>query len=172
MGPSGVGKTTLGDAIAEHSDYAHLVIDRGVPGHSGIDEYGLSSTWEDFYYRQRIAPLAQELNRRAEHHKLPGFVLTFSSSVCIEPKSIAAAQKHNVFIRYLYAPREKCIESFIRRERKVGHFERTREFWARNNAAYETMGRKNLREYHLNACDDSGERLSTKQLMKNLFELS
>ena len=164
LGPSGVGKTTLGDFIADHQKYLHLRIDTGVAGEDGIDVERLRKQWDILLRTGNFDPLVQELDKRALDAEKVGCILTFSSCLIFSKEGIALAESNNVLVRYLYGPRDKCIEAFISREVKNGHPERDENFWLQVNPYYHDIGQPAFARYRIQVFDNFGNHLSCKEV--------
>ena len=129
FGPSGVGKTRFGDWLQDNLQYLNIPVDRGDQDNGLITE-GLIELWNKLLEGDP-APFSGELQGRAESKGEKGCVLAFYSVDFLAPYAIGRLAKHDIAGRYLYGPKESCIESYVRREnlptllgrRKVGRVE-------------------------------------------------
>jgi hypothetical protein len=162
LGPSGVGKTTFGDWLQNNRQYHHLAVDRGDEP-NGLTAEGLIELWNKVL--QAPAPFATKLQDRAETEGKKGCVLTFPSVTFFAPGWVDHLAKHSMAVRYLYGPKESCIEAFVSREKRPG---RDRTFWSAVNGNYEAMGSSQLAPYRANIIRSSGERLTGSEIAKLL----
>jgi hypothetical protein len=92
--------------------------------------------------------LRRRTKNRAETEGKIGCVLTVPSVNVFQVEFIDQLAGHGIGVRYLYGPKEKCIEAFIDREKREGHAERDRDFWSTNNEPYyEEMGAPEMTPY-------------------------
>jgi hypothetical protein len=162
LGPSGVGKTTFGDWLHIYREYLHIAIDCGDT--DGMIAEGLAEPWAKLRQGDP-APFTLELQERAKAKGMKGCVLTFWSVIFISPDTIGWLAKYDIAVRYLYGPKELCIQSFVRREARP---DRNRAFWSENNKSYEAMGGLELAPYRANVIKPSGERLTGSEIAKLL----
>jgi len=168
LGPSGVGKTTFGDFVAQRGKYLHLKIDTGIEGENGIDVEGIRDQWDILASEHDFVPLALKLNRRAADAAVQGCILTFPSGIVFDQNEIRTADKYHIAIRYLFASKERCISAFIKRESKDGFPEHDRQYWAANNKTYETIGGLPLAPYRVQVYDWFDNHLSCKEIAERL----
>ena len=114
LGPSGVGKTWFGNWLQDEREYLHILIDRP-DGKDGLKEEGLDELWN-----KGLAAFAGELQNRAETEGKNGCVLTVPSVNVFQVEFIDQLARHGIEVRYLYCPKEKCVEAFIDREERAG----------------------------------------------------
>jgi hypothetical protein len=135
------------------------LIDRS-DGKDGLKEEGLEDVCNE-----GPAALADELQKRAKTAGRNGCVLTVPSVNVFSADIIGQLVTHGIGVRYLYGPKEKCVEAFIARETSEGHPERDRDFWSANNEPYyEQMGASELAPYRADVIKPSGERLSGEEI--------
>lgn len=125
LGPSGVGKTTLGDALASELGMLHILFD-GHPQGDGVNVNGLRSEWDKLLETRNPLPLADEVRRRIETSGHSGAVISCSSGI-MPAEDDRAAQWHfprsllgamsaiGVRAAQLVGPLETCKEAAIRR---------------------------------------------------------
>jgi hypothetical protein len=80
------------------------------------------------------------------------------------PKDIDALAKRNITVRYLYGPKENCIEAAVGREAANGHPERDGAHWCRHNRTYQRIGGPGLSSYRADIFKPSGERLGGEEI--------
>ncbi len=95
-------------------------------------------------------------------------MLTFWSYTVFGPSEIDSLAKHNITVRYLYGPKEKCIEAAVNREAANGHAERGRSHWCEHNRTYQRMGGPGLAEYRVDVFNESEDRLSEEEIAARL----
>jgi hypothetical protein len=165
LGPSGVGKTTFGDWLGANRkyQYLHLAVDRGEKD-DGLTAEGLIKLWDQLT-QGNPAPLARKLQDLAESKGEKSCALTFPSVTFFPAASIDHLAEHNIAVRYLYGPKESCIENYVRRENRP---DRDRAFWCQNNRLYEKMGAPELAPYRVDIIDPSGKRLTESEIAELL----
>ena len=164
LGPSGVGKTTFGDWLGANRRFRYLHIDVDGAGKTdALTAEGLKESW-DKLAQGDPAPLARKLQNLAKAKGEDGCVLTFPSVTHFGIWWIHLLGKHNIAVRYLYGPKELCIEEYVLREP-----DRDRAFWSTNNdEIYEKVGASELIPYRADIIRPSGERLSLEEIAKLL----
>ncbi|MFA5113418.1 MAG: hypothetical protein WC529_03865 [Candidatus Margulisiibacteriota bacterium] len=110
LGLSGAGKTHFSNFLAAQHDFLHLNIDE-----NGIDSYGLEQAWALFEQKGSIEPLISAITARYRSAKKAGAVLSFTSVHFIPIDKIRALKKVAI-VAYLFGGRQKCRDSFLRRE--------------------------------------------------------
>lgn len=140
LGPSGVGKTTLGDAVAQELEMLHILFD-GHPKGDGVDVSELRSEWNAFLDVRDPQPLADEVRRRVGDSGYSGAVISCKSGVLPAedgnallwhfPRSLLAAMASiGVRCAALIGPLETCMAAAINRPGS----EVTVETWRRDNS--------------------------------------
>ena len=112
LGPSGAGKTTVGDWIAADLDFCHVQIDSLL--YNGIDHEGLRSVWSAFEAGNDAVALAEAVRKKWGHKA--GVVLSFPSTQELSIRQIRAAESEGVTMIILYSAREDCRNAFLKRE--------------------------------------------------------
>jgi hypothetical protein len=164
LGPSGVGKTTFGDWLGANRRFRYLHIDIDGGGKTDVlTAEGLKESWGKLE-RGDPAPVARKLQDRAKAKGEQDCVLTFPSVTFFGPWWIDHLAKHNIGVRYLYGPKELCIEEYVLREP-----DRDRAFWSTNNEEnYKKIGAPELTPYRADIIKPSGERLSCEEIAELL----
>lgn len=125
LGPSGVGKTTLGDALERDAGMLHILFD-GHPAGNGVDVAGLRPQWEALLGARNPQPLAGEVRRRVEAGGRSGAVISCPSGIMPAQDGRAAAWHFprslvttmaSVSVRcaVLVGPAEACTEAAVHR---------------------------------------------------------
>jgi hypothetical protein len=65
LGPSGVDKTTMGEALQQKLDLLHILLD-GHPEGDGVDVANLRSEWDTLLNTRNLHPLVHEVWKRIE----------------------------------------------------------------------------------------------------------
>jgi hypothetical protein len=175
LGPSGVGKTWFGNWLEAERGYHHIRVDDGDRGSELQKEPRLWRSWNRGDHRvfeasptfiEVAAPFSDGLQKCAETKGKKGCVLTFWSYTVFPPKDIDVLAKHNIVVRYLYGPKEKCIDAaFTRDTAKWSHDEdRARAHWCEHNKTYQRMGGPGLSDYRADIIEPSGKRLSGEEI--------
>jgi len=160
LGPSGIGKTWIGNWIEDNRNHLHITIDRG-------DDPDVPEEFTEL--SEQLAQgnptlIARELDKLATAAGKKNCVLTFKSVEFIDPQEIAKLADQRIAVKYLYGPKEKCIDAFVSREKANGHSERDRSFWCTNNGKYQRMGGPGMADYSVWVFDSSGNRLSEAEI--------
>ena len=132
LGPSGAGKSTLGRWLAEDCGFHHIEIDRRVEG-DGIDLAGLRPEWDAFYLNGEVTGLASSIRDRVSNVGATGAVLSFNSMLCLDPRTIQAAERQGIRTFILYGSAADCLHTFLRREEAM-RSGLDQAHWLRNNA--------------------------------------
>jgi hypothetical protein len=115
---------------------------------------------------------SDELQKCAKANSKPaGCVLTFWSYIVFGPSEINALAKHNIAVRYLYGPKEKCIEAAFGRDPAKWSQDDSpaRAHWCQHNQTYQRIGGPGLSEYRVDAFQPSGDRRSEFEIAAELL---
>ena len=135
LGPSGVGKSTLGAWVREDLRFLHLEIDRWDGAHGdGIDLEGLRTEWNTFCHGGEASPLAAAIRERIVAACRRGAVLTFASPLVLSPAQIALLARFGISVLVLYGSGAECLQAFLEREGTSGRG-LPLEHWMFHNAA-------------------------------------
>jgi hypothetical protein len=176
LGPSGVGKTRFGNWLEANLRYHHIRVDNG-DGSELSQEPRLWELWKRGNPKIiETAPsfidvaglFSDELQKCADANGKKGCVLTFWSYTVFPPNEIDSLAKHNIAVKYLYGPKENCIEAAISREAANGRADRDRAHWCTHNRTYQRMGGPGLSSYRADIITSSGERLSGEKISEIL----
>jgi len=168
-GPSGVGKSTLGEDLNKHGA---LFIEADMHGADAIGSFGLREAWDDFYVRVDPMPLARELEQRRLAGRKSHVVLGLPSDP-LSPSHLSAA-RGILRIQFLFGPGDVCMRNFIKRERQpVSLHPGMEAFWHNNNdrlmAALLTA---DYAPHTTVAIREDGQRVPTEDLVQRLFNQS
>jgi len=157
LGPSGSGKSTLSGWLAEDLQMLHLEIDRWPDG-NGIDLEGLRSEWKAFLETRQVDGLATVIRQRGREAGRRGAVLSFPSTLVLDPGLFQAGEGHGIKSFVLYGTAAECLAAFLDRERATGR-KLSQEHWIQNNAnSYITHSRQEFTHYRLQAFAAGGFR--------------
>lgn len=147
LGPSGSGKTKLGGWLAEDLQMLHLEIDRWPHG-DGIDLEGLRREWDAFLETGQSANLSVAVRDRVRQAGANGAVLSFPSTLVLDPVLIRAAEQRGIRSLVLYGTGAECLRAFLGREgtgRGLGQ-----DHWVQNNGGpYIAYSREEFAPYRL-----------------------
>ena len=132
MGPSASGKTTLADLVSSEFNYLHIDFDLWGGDTEEIQPF--KKAWEIFKNDHTISELQTVVKETVAAENKAGAILSFpSDDMVVERRLIEIATEAGVCPVYLYAPAEKCLETFIARE-KVNGRGLPVEHWQKCNA--------------------------------------
>ena len=176
-GPSGVGKTRFGNWLEGNRKYHyhHIRVDNGDQESELRKEERLWELWKRGNpkiietapsFIDVAGPFSEELQKCAEANGKKGCVLTFWSYTVFAPNEIdSLAKHHNIAVKYLYGPKENCIEAAVSREAANGHPERDRAYWCQHNRTYQRIGGPGLSSYRTDIIKPSGGWLTENEIV-------
>ncbi len=132
LGPSGVGKSSLGHWLEDDLALLHLEHDIYPEPGDGMDALGLRAEWNVFHDCGDASALVKLLDRRAVAGGMTGTVLTFSGVVVLHPDALRRAEMAGIATLILYGPGSACVNSFLAREKATGR-NLGFEHWVLNN---------------------------------------
>ncbi len=132
LGPSGVGKSTVGRWIAEDLRFRHIELDLWPK--DGIDAANLRAEWEAFWSRADAGQFDAGVRAQISSENAAGAVLTFPSLVVFSAEQIAASERSAMNIIALYGTEADCLGAFLRLYQHSGR-RLDRHHWLQNNAA-------------------------------------
>jgi len=147
LGPSGVGKSTLGAWVGDDLEFLHLEIDRW-PEQDGIDYYGLRLAWNAFLSDGEATQLAGLIREFTSANQRRGAILSFPSRLTLEPRQIESAAAAGIATVVLFATKKECLASFLEREKASGRGF-TSEHFDMNNASFERIAARALEPYRM-----------------------
>ena len=146
LGPSGAGKTTLGDQLAQHG-VLHINFDR--PDCNGVDRERLRKEWNAFLDDRNPQPLADAIRQRMQSSGAKGASITCPSGIV--PSTAAGANGCELSRAYLsqmrtvgfhtiilHGTRDDCLAAFQCREAGTGRG-LGQDWWDANNAYWQYM---------------------------------
>ena len=119
LGPSGVGKSTLGQWVAEDLDFLWIEIDRWPDG-DGIDLADLRAEWHALWNASHADNIATTLRARALAKGTRGVVLTFPSLVVFSAQQLAVLEQAGIRVLVLYGTEKDCLAALLKREQESG----------------------------------------------------
>lgn len=162
LGPSAIGKTKLGERVADDLNFLWIEIDRWPEG-DGIDLAELRVEWSEFWNHCQAGAIATTLSTRVLSKAARGAIVTFPSRVVFSARQIMALQDCGIRVLILYGTVEECLESFLKRERELGR-NLPKEHWLFNNSeAHKRFGDPSYERYRLEVFQ-SGQRLDRATL--------
>jgi len=171
LGPSGAGKTTLGDYLAEHHCMLHVNFDQ--PG-DGVDIEHLRKEWNAFLDDRNPQFLADEIRRRIRAGGWKGASITCPSGIVPSsdpnappwflprkyPREMKGIGLHCVVV---YGTREECLAAFLSRDRNLNE-----TYWNDNNSWWYTASSANdFGEYMLQAFNN-GHRRELREMFEEI----
>ena len=150
LGPSGVGKTTLGQWVSEDLDLLWIEIDR-FPDGDGIDLANLRTEWDAFWNVCDAGVIATTLRERVLAKGACGAILTFPSLVVFSAEHLECLEQAGIRVLVLYGAEETCLAAFLQRERESGR-NLSKEQWLHNNSHIQKrLGESSYERYRLMA---------------------
>lgn len=135
LGPSGVGKTDLGDEIAAQLGFLHYDADAGAAR-------GIASV---------IVEMALLCKKAQEEHS-SGVVLTFPSGFLPSSNDLLRLRPMGVQTAILYASAERCLAAFVEREKQNGRG-LPAQHWIDNNSNHGQFGQPDYTEFRVETFD-------------------
>ena len=77
---------------------------------------GLRPEWDAFYLNGEVTSLASSIRNRVSDVGADGAVLSFTSLLCLDPRTIQAAERQGIRTIILYGSAADCLHSFVHRE--------------------------------------------------------
>jgi hypothetical protein len=177
LGPSGVGKTTLGNALADHLGMVHILFD-GADGGDGVDVANLRSEWKSLLAAKDPRPLAEEVRRRIKTSGHSGVVISCPSGIMpaedrkalpwyFSRSPLAKLEECGVRCVTLIGPLVACQEAAMNRAngRVV-----TTSTWLLNNANWHNFQPGLFPDLVQDAFTDDGSRRDSRDLMREIQE--
>jgi len=166
LGPSGVGKSTLGAWLAEDCDALHMEIDQ-YPSQDGIDAEGLREEWEAFLAGASAADLVAVIRRKISGANASGSVLSFPSGLVFSAGHLDSLAKARVIVVVLYGTAADCINAFLKREvehRRVPAANLVEHWISNNRDSYVAFSRPEWAPFRVSAFRE-GKRVSRAKLV-------
>lgn len=168
LGPSGAGKTTLGERVEKDLDFLWIEIDP-MPEVDGIDRADLRAEWDEFWIGCQAGAIASSIRARVLKKGARGAVLTFSSRVVFSTPQLASVEQAGIRVLVLYGSQEDCLAAFLKRERESGR-NLTEHHWRRNNCdTHKLLGDPSYEPYRLQVFQAGGflDRATLMAALKN-----
>jgi hypothetical protein len=130
LGPSGVGKSTVAQAIAQRRRY--LLLEFDVPHTDAVTDLGLRAEWEAFLGHADPNPLSHALRLRSNAAGEHGVVISLPGLVVLSPALVSTARQAGVAPVLLYGSAADCLAAFLRRESSAAQGPLV-DHWLRHN---------------------------------------
>ncbi len=172
LGPSGVGKTTLGDAVQKHLGLLHILFDDH--GGASVDSAKLRSEWDTLLDKRDPQPLADELRKRLASSGHTGVAISCPSGV-MSAEDGEAVQWH--FSRSLLTKMKncgiRCVTLFGRLDRcrdaakaRIDGRTVTEESWNKSNSNWYGFQPEAFSDQILDPFCGAGERRAEDSLVE------
>ena len=165
LGPSGVGKSELSNALAQSLDYEFYEIDQHPA--DGIDENDLRREWNEFWLYGRPEALVDVLRRRAQAAGKEGIVLGFPSMLILKGAHLGALNG-KIRVVYLTGTEEECRDAFLAREQNSGRALDVAHWEQNNKAVYEFLKTEEASQHCVAAFDGSGVRRKVEAVLADM----
>jgi len=171
LGPSGTGKSSFGEYLANIKNWYHLEIDQfDNNGKDVIDIHGLRQDWDVYYYKHDPRGLLKELKKRAKESGKSNCVLTFPGNLVLLTDHISAVAD-NIKIIYLYGSAARCITAFLKREKET-HRNLGLDHWITNNSdSYIKMSEPEFESNRVYVWTNNGERRQHEDIFAEISKL-
>lgn len=151
LGPSGVGKSSLGNYLAQTHGWLHLEIDQI----HGLDVHQLQQEWKLFYQQKNTLHLIRILHQKVTSANKTNCVLTFPSGLVLSLEHIKECVP-SIQVCYLYGSAAHCINAFLRREHETNR-NLDVNYWIQNNRdSYTKMNSPSFEPYRVHVFTHEG----------------
>jgi len=157
VGPSGVGKSFLGRAIAKDLDFLDIEIDQWPLG-DGIDLEGLRKEWDSFCRMGQADALTTKIRDRVRAAGKRGAALSLPGSLVPSAEMIRGAESEAATFVVLYGTAAECLSAFLEREQATGRGLDEDHWIGNNQSSYIALSRELLGPYRLLAFVGGGRR--------------
>jgi len=148
LGPSGAGKTTLGEWVEEDLHFLWIELDRWMES-DGVDQANLRPEWNELMDRCQAGAIAKSLRAQVLEKSDRGAILTFSSRLVFSTSQLASLEHAGIRVLVLYGSQEDCLAAFLKREQESGR-NLPKEHWLGNNLdTHERLGDPIYERYRL-----------------------
>ena len=166
LGPSGVGKSSFGDYLANIKDWYHLEIDQFI--NDGIDTYGLRQEWDAYYLSLDPSGLITELKKRTMESGKSNCVLTFPGNLVLSTNHISVVA-NVIKVIYLYGSAVRCMTTFLKREQET-HRNLGLDHWITYNClSYINMSMPELETNRVYVWTCSGDRRGHEDIFNEVL---
>jgi len=166
FGPSGVGKSTFGNYLAQTHGWLHLEMDQ-FPNPRNVarvfDILQLQHEW-DLFCLQNPLPLVRALRQRVASANKTNCVLTFSSGLVVTPELIKVFAP-STQICYLYGSAAHCINAYLRRELETGRGWDGNTWIQHNHDSYTKMSLPSYEPYRVHVFTRDGHHRSHADIL-------
>src|SRR5262249_2354442 len=152
LGPSGVGKSTLAQWLAEDVVLLYLEIDR-YPNGDGIDVEGFRVEWDSFLSGGSPVPLVSLIRSRIAQEKATAAALSFPSTLVLSGSRLGELRDVGVTSLVLYGSAAACLNGFLEQEKLLKRVAGDLvEFWlSRNRHSYFEFSRPDFAPFRVEA---------------------
>ncbi len=177
LGPSGVGKTSLGNALAQMLGMLHILFD-GPSAGDGVDAAKLRVQWDTLLNAKDPHPLADEVRKRIKISGHSGAVISCPSGV-VSAEDLQALSWHfsrsllakmkscGVRCVTLFGPLQHCRDAAINRADGTGV---TIVSWDQNNPDWKKFRPESFSDQVINVFKDDGRRRGIDDLVREFQE--
>ena len=166
LGPSGVGKSSFGQYLADTKNWLHIELDQF--DKNGIDKFDLRKEWNILYNSGDSAALIKELTKRAGEKEKRRCVLTFHGNVIL-PKTLIENVTDKIKVIYFYGSAARCIAAFLRREQETGRKLELDHWVIHNCATYIQMSSPDFEANRVYVFTQGGERRSHDEVYNEVI---
>lgn len=169
VGPSGAGKTTIGEWAQE--DLGLLWLEADVWGADGINGLRLRHQWDAFFYDGEPHRLANTLRLRAKRLRRAGAILTLSSTVLLSPAQVESARAVGLTVAVAWGAAEACLGALMAREEKLQRGIGENHWRQYNRECLWEYGRSVYADIRLETFNHNGSRRARTGIMADLAVL-
>jgi shikimate kinase len=163
LGPSGVGKTDLGNYLQKELNLLHLdfdVMERG----DVIKELDLRDQWNELFNECKPQRFVDEIRKRCREQSCQGASISFVGNCVFLKEFLKRHILLGIRCVILYGSAADCIKWFLHREKKTGRGLPIEHWLVHNPDSYIKFSLPVFDEYRLNVFDQNGRRPNSEIL--------
>jgi hypothetical protein len=170
VGPSGVGKSMVAEALCSDLAFYHVDVDR-----DPLKAHGIRDEWQEFWTGRNAGPIAEALRAIASREGRAGVLLSLPSNKkrVLHPRHVDVAHKAGIKVIVLWGPEELCKRARQGRDLERGLPWNESDYDARNRRTFELYSGPEYDRVRVDAFEEDGRRRpleETVAAIRSLFE--